>query len=71
MKRSIPDIMKLSWPEQADHIRSLSKKELEAHWYQVQRFGESFDKYKLAVFSVLRDLYEKQDASQEHRERIL
>ena len=71
MNRSVSDILKLPWLEQADHLQSLTRKDLEIFWFQVQQYGEAFEKLKLAVFSVLRDLYASESQSAQKPERIL
>lgn len=67
----VAEILKMPWARQADHLRGLSRKELEVLWFQVQRHGESFDKLKLAVFSILRDLYEAKEQAGASPERSL
>ena len=57
---SVSEILNLSWVQQADYLRTLSGKDLEILWFQIQRHGEALDKLKLAVFSILRDVYENQ-----------
>jgi hypothetical protein len=52
--------LELPWEAQADHLRTLPKKELEVLWFQLQVHAESFDRLNLAVFSILRDRYETQ-----------
>lgn len=47
------------WTQQADYLRHLPKKEMEVLWFLLQEHGEAFDRLKLAVFSILRDLYEE------------
>ena len=71
MSRSVSDILKLPWLEQADHLRNLSRKDLEIFWFQVQQYGDVFEKLKLAVFSTLRDLYASESQSEQKPERIL
>ena len=71
MNRSVSDILKLPWSEQADHLRNLSRKDLEIFWFRVQQYGEAFEKLKLAVFSILRDLYEHQGSHKNMPERVL
>ncbi len=64
---SVSEILNLSWVQQADHLRTLSGKDLEILWFQIQRQGEALDKLKLAVFSILRDLYESQRVNEPER----
>jgi hypothetical protein len=48
------------WDQQVDYLRNLSQKEMEVLWFLLQEHGESFDRLKIATFSILRDLYESQ-----------
>lgn len=48
-------ILKKSWGKQASYLRKLTRKELEVLWRLVQEHEESFDRLRLAVFSILRE----------------
>jgi hypothetical protein len=48
------------WPQQLDHLRQLPQKEMELLWFFLQEHEELFDRLKIAVFSILQDLYEAQ-----------
>lgn len=54
------DLLDLPWERQADHLRTLSKKDLEILWFELQGHLENFDRLNIAVYSILRDLYESQ-----------
>jgi hypothetical protein len=54
------ELLKMTWAQQAAHLRGLSRKDLEVLWFEIQRHEEVFDRMKLAVFSILRDHYESQ-----------
>jgi hypothetical protein len=53
-------LLEKSWDKQADILRHLSQKELEVLWFMLQEYEEALDRLKIAVFSILRDLYEAQ-----------
>ena len=71
MSIALPDLLRLPWKLQADHLRSLAKKDLEILWFQVQLHEETLNQLKLAVFSILRDLYEHQGSNKNMPERVL
>lgn len=54
-------LLEKSWCEQANYLRRLPRKELEILWLLMQEHGEAFDRLRLAVFSILRDLGEAQE----------
>jgi hypothetical protein len=60
MTKMLVTILEMPWEAQAEHLRVLSKKELEVLWFQLQGHAESFDRLNLAVYSILRDRYESQ-----------
>jgi hypothetical protein len=53
-------LLDLSWDKQVDILRHLSRKDLEVLYFLLQEHGEAFERLKIAVFSILRDLYEAQ-----------
>lgn len=55
---SIHEILKFSWEQQADFLRFQTKKDLEILWFQIQRHSECVDQLNIAIFSILRDMYE-------------
>jgi hypothetical protein len=60
MTKTLVAVLEMPWDNQAEHLRMLSKKELEVLWFQLQGHAESFDRLNLAVYSILRDRYESQ-----------
>lgn len=68
---TVSDILKMTWVQQAACLKDLPRKDLEILWFQIQRHGEALDKLKLAVFSILRDLYEARGKAQDAPEREL
>jgi hypothetical protein len=54
----LSEILNLSWAQQANYLQGQSKKDLEILWFQIQRYSEGVNQLRLAVFSILRDLYE-------------
>lgn len=53
-------LLEMPWNEQADYLRHQSQKELEVLWFLLEEHKEVFDRFRIAVFSILRDLYEAQ-----------
>lgn len=53
-------LLEKPWDKQADYLRHLSQKDLKVLWFFLQEHEEAFDRLKIAVFSILRDLYEAQ-----------
>jgi hypothetical protein len=60
MTKPLCKFLELTWESQADHLRTLPKRDLEVLWFQLQGHAESLDRLNLAVYSILRDLYEAQ-----------
>ena len=54
-------LLEKSWGKQANYLRKLPRKELEVLWLLMQEYGEAFDRLRLAVLSILRNLYEAQE----------
>lgn len=54
-------LLEKPWDKQANYLRKLPRKELEVLWFLLHEHEEAFDRLKLAVFSILRDLYEAKD----------
>jgi hypothetical protein len=54
-------LLEMPWNEQADYLRHQSQKELEVLWFLLQEHEQVLDRFKIAVFSILRDLYEVQE----------
>lgn len=57
-------ILELPWEQQAAYLQGLSRRELEILWFQMQTHRERVDLLYLAVYSILRDLYEAESKSQ-------
>ena len=60
MAKTPPDLLQLPQKKQAEYLRSLSRRDLEILWFQMQTYREGFDWLNLAVYSILRDLYESE-----------
>ncbi len=64
MAKTLFEILRLSWERQADHLHGLSLRELQVLLHQLHRMAveekdkEAFDKFVLAVISVIRDYNE-------------
>ena len=58
MAKAPLEILQLSWQKQAAYLKGLSRRDLELFWFEMQEEREGFDRLYLAVFSILRDLYE-------------
>lgn len=54
-------LLEKSWDSQANYLRKLPRKELEVLWFLMQEHGEAFDRLRVAVYSILRDLYEAKE----------
>ena len=53
-------LLEMPWNKQADYLMHQSQKELEILWFLLQEHEEAFERFKIALFSILRDLYEAQ-----------
>ncbi len=60
MTKTMLEVLEMAWEQQADHLRALSRKELEVLWFQLQSHGGSIGLLNMAVYSILRDLYESE-----------
>lgn len=58
MRKTLCKILAKNWQGQAEYLQGLTCKELEILWHDVQENRVSFDRFYLAVYSVLRDRYE-------------
>jgi hypothetical protein len=60
MPKTLCKILARSWQGQAEYLRGLSRRDLEILWHEVQEHRATFDRFFLAVYSVLRDRYESE-----------
>ena len=61
MRKTLCKILAKSWQGQAAYLQGLSRMELEVLWHEVQADREGFERFRLAVYSILRDLYESEN----------
>ncbi|HKP96126.1 MAG TPA: hypothetical protein VJ385_10245 [Fibrobacteria bacterium] len=68
MPKTLKEILELTWQRQAEELRHLSRLELEVLFFEMNRIcppqedQEAFDRFYLAVFSVIRDRWERKYA---------
>jgi hypothetical protein len=61
MPKTLKEILDMTWQRQAEELRNLSRLELEVLFFEINRAYppseglEAFDRFYLAVFSIIRD----------------
>lgn len=62
MKESPCTFLEMPWEKQAGYLQHLPMKDLEVLWFVLQEHADALDRLKIAVYSILRDLYEARNA---------
>ena len=60
MAKTPPDLLRLPRKKQAEYLQRLTRRDLEILLFEMQSYRETFDWLNLAVYSILRDLYESE-----------